>query len=311
MSNLARYCRKIFVGDVHGCFDELMLLLNRLKHDPKRDELYFVGDLAVKGPKSNDVIEFIRTTQKTYSVMGNHDYELLRVARACNILHSDIKIPSFQFSTYYSKDPLSMIQHIECAKTLSKSNVEYMASLPLSLSPHPKLRVVHAGLIPHIELSKQNAWTLMNIRNIIEKPTPKHIDLTINNRPVPPRQSLEGSGYHDLGVPWINVYSGPEHVFFGHDAKRSLQLGKYATGLDTGVCYGGTLTAAIVKCDENHDDLINEIHENQYQFEEWEMDNINTYVSASGVVYRLIQQKANEVYRNPFKDINNQTHIVS
>ena len=50
MAALTRYCRKIFVGDLHGCFDELMLLLNRIKHDSKRDELYFVGDLVVKGP---------------------------------------------------------------------------------------------------------------------------------------------------------------------------------------------------------------------------------------------------------------------
>ena len=155
MAGLARYCRKIFVGDVHGCFDELLLLLNRLKHDPKRDELYFVGDLVVKGPKSNDVVEFVRNTEKTYSVMGNHDYSLLTTARALN---PNVKIPAFSFAKYLQRDPFAMKKHMDCAKAMSQANIEYLASMPLTLSPHPKLRVVCTHIIP-ITLSKYN-WSV-------------------------------------------------------------------------------------------------------------------------------------------------------
>ncbi len=75
MASLSRCTRKIFVGDVHGCFDELMALLARLSFDENRDSLFFVGDLCVKGPESQKCIDFVRTTSNTYSVMGNHDYE--------------------------------------------------------------------------------------------------------------------------------------------------------------------------------------------------------------------------------------------
>jgi bis(5'-nucleosyl)-tetraphosphatase (symmetrical) len=39
--------RTLFIGDVHGCYDELMELCDRVKLTPV-DHLYFVGDLINK-----------------------------------------------------------------------------------------------------------------------------------------------------------------------------------------------------------------------------------------------------------------------
>ena len=159
---------------------------------------------------------------------------------------------------------------------------------------------VHAGIVPYLDIQKQNAWNMMNIRNVVEKPTPKHSDLIINDKPAAPRAAFEGTGYHDLGQAWAKLYDGPEHIFFGHDAKRALQIAPFATGLDTGCSYGGSLTAAIIKCNDQDGDLVSENNESKYKIEEWEEES-KRHIGSSGVIYRLIQQKAKQQYLTPFK----------
>lgn len=65
--------RTIFIGDVHGCFDELMELCNKIQLTSD-DGVYFTGDLINKWPKSREVIEWVRNRPNTYSVIGNHEY---------------------------------------------------------------------------------------------------------------------------------------------------------------------------------------------------------------------------------------------
>jgi bis(5'-nucleosyl)-tetraphosphatase (symmetrical) len=72
---MATYC----IGDIQGCYDELKHLLCIIKYNPNHDHLWFVGDLVNRGPKSLEVLRFVKNSPNTKVVLGNHDLHLLNV----------------------------------------------------------------------------------------------------------------------------------------------------------------------------------------------------------------------------------------
>ena len=50
-----------FIGDVHGCFDELIALLNQVQFSPEKDTVWLTGDLVARGPGSLDVLRYVKS----------------------------------------------------------------------------------------------------------------------------------------------------------------------------------------------------------------------------------------------------------
>jgi len=73
------------IGDIQGCYAELMALLEAVQFDAASDQLWFTGDLVNRGPESLRVLRFVRdlnerTPSAAITVLGNHDLHLLAVA---------------------------------------------------------------------------------------------------------------------------------------------------------------------------------------------------------------------------------------
>jgi hypothetical protein len=201
--------RHVFIGDVHGCLDELKALLRKVRVGPT-DRVVFVGDLVAKGPDSAGVVACAREL-KSLCVRGNHDEAVLKIRRA---RQQGVDPPRIKRT------------HLQVAERLREADWRWLEQLPLYLRfPELGSVVVHAGVVPGKPLEKQHPEDLMTMRTL--------------------RPQGSASPRLEDGEPWAKFYRGPEHVIFGHDAVSGLQRQPFATGIDTGCVYGRTLTALI------------------------------------------------------------------
>ncbi|MDF1677890.1 MAG: symmetrical bis(5'-nucleosyl)-tetraphosphatase [Legionellaceae bacterium] len=66
------------IGDIQGCYEPLMRLLQHIQFNPQTDRLWFVGDLVNRGPDSLRVLRFIKALPISPIItLGNHDLHLL------------------------------------------------------------------------------------------------------------------------------------------------------------------------------------------------------------------------------------------
>ncbi len=123
------------IGDVQGCFDELCALLEKISYDPLQDELWFVGDLVNRGPKSLETLRFIKQQPHVKIVLGNHDLHLLALASGYSYSHHSLH----KILTAPDRDEL----------------IAWLRKLPLLYhDPNLNFVMVHAGLPPQWDLAQ-------------------------------------------------------------------------------------------------------------------------------------------------------------
>jgi serine/threonine protein phosphatase 1 len=139
--------RTIVVGDIHGCYDELVELLQKVDL-ASDDRVVSVGDLIVKGPKNKDVLDLFSNDARFSSVIGNHDLKVLSFWKGEEVF-------------------LKESQKQVCLELGSEKSryAAYLNSLPfiLNLNSHA---VVHAGVRPGVPLSNQSPQDLVELRTL-------------------------------------------------------------------------------------------------------------------------------------------------
>lgn len=162
--------RLIVVGDVHGMITPLQNLLSKVSYDAEsgRDHLVFVGDMVSEGPDSAAVVELARTL-KASGVRGIHEDRVLLARGDMNS-----SVPEQDSFDNLERQHLSRGDYDDAivAEALAPEDVEYLRSFPviLELGFIPTLQnafVAHAGLVPGLDLEKQDPWPAMHMRSVL------------------------------------------------------------------------------------------------------------------------------------------------
>lgn len=76
------------IGDIQGCFEPFMRLLNYIDFDITTDQLWLVGDLVNRGPESLELLRFLKSMpRQPFISLGNHDLHLLSCIFANRVPH--------------------------------------------------------------------------------------------------------------------------------------------------------------------------------------------------------------------------------
>jgi serine/threonine protein phosphatase 1 len=138
--------KRYVVGDVHGCYDELIELYHKIdEHANGNFRMIFVGDYVDRGPDSKKVVDFVMKMQKRgdIALMGNHEDMLL---------DGDF--------TYAAETLLSFsAMRVELPDYVT----DWMRTLP-KYYEDDTIIVAHAGVNPSFPMDQQTDQTLLWLR---------------------------------------------------------------------------------------------------------------------------------------------------
>ncbi|MCW5590344.1 MAG: metallophosphoesterase [Legionellales bacterium] len=213
------------IGDLHGCYDELVLLLQRLGYEiqlhgrqkiihPQQRKLVFLGDLCDRGPNSLGVLRLVMdivNQQQGYCVLGNHDKKLNRY------LHGADVALTYGFET--TRDELQQASEsfrLEAKHFLNDCFYHYVFD-------EGKLAVAHAGL--QEEFIGRCSGEMANFCLF-----------------GPKSSEVDQYGLH-IRYPWAKDYRGDTKIIYGHTPVAEAKWVNNTINLDTGCVFGGKLTA--------------------------------------------------------------------
>ena len=249
------------IGDVHGCYDQFISLLDKIDYNTQEDKIILTGDLVNRGPESLAVLNYCMEDKNITSVLGNHDLYLL-----------------YLMNINQGKGDLKKVVEAENNGQI----FEWLITRPLLIqisdqSNQNQFIITHAG-IPEIWSIAKAQYLAEEVSMALTDNASKILQAMWGDEPNSWNESLTGNDRHRIVInyltrmrflgnaasldlentstkategckPWFDYESESykkmdQYYVFGHWASLNGQTNNpHFIGLDTGCVWKGNLTA--------------------------------------------------------------------
>ena len=242
------------IGDVQGCFDELQRLLHAVGFDGKRDRLWIVGDLVNRGPKSLEVLRFVRGLGKrAITVLGNHDLHLVTQHEGFERRRKDDTFDAVlaapdaaQLVRWVRRQPM---MHVEGAYAMVHAGLlpqwSVRKAMQLAAEVEAALRARnYRDFLANMYGSQPAKWSDRlkgwdRLRVIVNAMTRLRFCTAEGEMDFKTKGAKAPRGFR----PWFRFRTEKETLVCGHWSTLGLKLAPRLAALDSGCVWGGALTA--------------------------------------------------------------------
>lgn len=201
--------RQLFIGDIHGHYAGLQALW-ALMAPTAADQVYCVGDLIDRGPRSAEVVEFVRH-HVAGCVRGNHEQLLIDALGEVSGEQGTLALEGWLYS-----GGQATLKSYEATPGLLEHHLQWIRQLPAYLDLG-HLWLVHAGVNPALPLAQQSPYEMCWIRDPFHRSqTPYFPDkliitghtITFTFPTIDPGQVVSGKGWLDIDTGVYHSRSG-------------------------------------------------------------------------------------------------------
>ncbi len=164
MQNLFGYTRVLAIGDVHGMYEKLIKLMDKIRFNPDEDLLIFLGDYIDRGPDPGRCLQYIFALQQQYPdvvvcLMGNHEVMMSSYFMQKRGSYNNLIVD--YAGSWLDNGGLETLKQLdEMDEGTKEELLQWVMNLPVKYQ-YQDYFFCHAGVDPDVPLTMQNEFDML------------------------------------------------------------------------------------------------------------------------------------------------------
>ena len=168
MQNLFGYSRVLAIGDVHGdvhgMYEKLIKLMDKIRFNPDEDLLIFLGDYIDRGPDPGRCLQYIFALQQQYPdvvvcLMGNHEVMMSSYFMQKRGSYNNLIVD--YAGSWLDNGGLETLKQLDEMDADTKEELlQWVMNLPVKYQ-YQDYFFCHAGVDPDVPLAVQNEFDML------------------------------------------------------------------------------------------------------------------------------------------------------